>query len=64
MDALVLDLKKRYTFADYLTWTDDIRRELIDGFIKMVAGTSLFHGRVSVMSRIRSRINRDWIQFS
>jgi len=47
MEALALDLKKRYTFADYLTWADDIRRELIDGFIKMMAGTSLRHGRVS-----------------
>ena len=47
MEALVLDLKKRYTFADYLTWADDIRRELIDGFIKMMAGTSLKHGDVS-----------------
>ena len=34
MEALVLDLKKRYTFADYLTWADNIRRELTDGFIK------------------------------
>jgi Uma2 family endonuclease len=47
MEALVLDLNKRYTFADYLTWADDIRRELIDGFIKMMTGTSLKHGRVS-----------------
>ena len=27
-------LNKRYTYADYLTWMDDVRRELIDGFIK------------------------------
>ena len=47
MEALALDLKKRYTFADYLTWADDIRRELIDGFIKMMSGTSLKHGDVS-----------------
>ena len=47
MEALVLDLNKRYTYADYLTWMDDVRRELIDGFINMMAGTNLFHGRVS-----------------
>jgi len=47
METLVLDLKKRYTFADYLTWADDIRRELIDGFINMMAGISLTHGDVS-----------------
>jgi len=33
---LQLDLTKRYTYADYLTWIDDKRRELIDGFIKMM----------------------------
>jgi len=34
---LVLDLKKRYTYADYLTWADDKVRELIDGFIKTMS---------------------------
>ena len=34
---LVLDMKKRYTYADYLTWTDDKVRELIDGIIKMMS---------------------------
>jgi Uma2 family endonuclease len=34
---LSLDLKKRYTYADYLTWADDKVRELIDGFIKMMS---------------------------
>jgi Uma2 family endonuclease len=36
---LQLDLTKRYTFADYLTWFDHKRRELIDGFIKMMTPT-------------------------
>ena len=36
MDTLNLDLKKRYTYADYLTWMDDVRRELYDGFIKLM----------------------------
>ncbi len=34
---LVLDLKKRYTYADYLTWADEKIRELIDGFIKIMS---------------------------
>jgi Uma2 family endonuclease len=34
---LSLDLKKRYTYADYLTWADDKVRELIDGFIKLMS---------------------------
>lgn len=37
MQTLDLDLSKRYTFADYLTWVDDKRRELIDGFVKMMS---------------------------
>ena len=34
---LSLDMNKRYTYADYLTWLDDKRRELIHGFIKMMS---------------------------
>ena len=55
MESLVLDLNKRYSYADYLTWIDDVRRELIDGFIKMMAGTSRFHGKVS--NNITLRLN-------
>jgi Uma2 family endonuclease len=34
---LSLDLNKRYSYADYLTWMDDVRRELFDGFIKLMS---------------------------
>ena len=45
---LVLDLKKRYTYADYLTWMDDKARELIDGFIRaMSPAASTAHQRVN-----------------
>jgi Uma2 family endonuclease len=45
---LSLDLKKRYTYADYLTWADDKVRELIDGFIKMMSpAASTKHQEVS-----------------
>jgi len=36
MAELTLDPNKRYTYADYLTWFDDQRRELIDGFIHLM----------------------------
>ncbi len=36
MDSLHLDINKRYTYADYLLWFDDKRRELLDGFIHMM----------------------------
>ena len=45
---LVLDLNKRYTYADYLTWLDDKARELIHGFIKMMSpAPRLRHAEVS-----------------
>jgi len=34
---LSLDLNRRYTYADYITWLDDKTRELIHGFIKMMS---------------------------
>ena len=43
---LVLDMKKRYTYADYLTWIDDIRRELIEGFIKLMPAPRDIHVEV------------------
>ncbi|MCF8232101.1 MAG: Uma2 family endonuclease [Bacteroidales bacterium] len=36
MKALDLDINKRYTYADYLNWMDEKRRELINGFIKLM----------------------------
>ena len=39
---LQLDLTKRYTYADYLTWLDDKRRELIDGFINRRLMNNIF----------------------
>ena len=49
MDTLNLDLNKRYTYADYLTWMDDVRRELYDGFIKlMTPAPSRRHQELSV----------------
>ncbi len=45
---LNLDLNKRYTFADYLTWIDDKRRELWGGFIKMMTPSpNLNHQQLS-----------------
>jgi len=44
---LSLDLNKRYTYADYLTWVDDVRRELIDGFIHLMSAPKRVHAEVS-----------------
>ncbi len=49
MDTLNLDQNKRYSYADYLTWMDDVRRELFDGFIKlMTPAPSRRHQELSV----------------
>jgi len=48
MDTLNLDFNKRYTYADYLTWMDDVRRELYDGLIKlMTPAPSRMHQKIS-----------------
>ena len=36
MKTVDIDLNKRYTYADYLTWLDDKRRELINGFVHLM----------------------------
>jgi len=45
--ALALDMTKRYTYADYLSWLDNTRRELIDGFIKLFPAPHIDHARIS-----------------
>ena len=44
---MVLDLNKQYTYADYLTWLDDVRRELIEGFIKLFPSPHSDHADIS-----------------
>ena len=46
---VILNENKRYTYADYLTWLDDKRRELIDGFIRFMSpAPSLAHAKTSM----------------
>ncbi|MCF8372818.1 MAG: Uma2 family endonuclease [Bacteroidales bacterium] len=48
METLKLDLNKRYTYADYLTWMDDVRRELFNGFIQLMSPSpSRLHQKTS-----------------
>ena len=44
---LLLDLNKRYTYADYLTWWDDKRRELVNGFIHMMSAPNMQHQEIN-----------------
>jgi Uma2 family endonuclease len=41
-----IDLSKRYTYADYIGWLDGIRRELIDGIVKLMGSPRRFHQKV------------------
>jgi len=45
--ALNLDMTKRYTYADYLTWMDDVRRELINGFIYLMSAPVRIHAVIT-----------------
>jgi Uma2 family endonuclease len=46
--TLDLDMSKRYTYADYLTWQDDQRRELVDGYIHLLRTPGSLHQQISV----------------
>jgi len=56
LPTLNLDLSKRYTYADYLTWFDDVRRELIDGFIHLMSAPVRIHARIT--SRLNYTIEK------
>ena len=46
---------KRYTYADYCTWDDDVRRELIDGVPYMMSAPNRRHQRILMqLSRLFS----------
>jgi Uma2 family endonuclease len=59
---LSLDLNKRYTYADYVTWLDDKMRELIHGFINMMSpAPRVEHAEVAsnVLWRLRSVVKKN-----
>jgi Uma2 family endonuclease len=41
------DEEKLYTYADYLSWADDVRRELINGFVYALSAPTRWHSGVS-----------------
>ena len=45
--TLDLDESKRYTYADYLTWLDDRRMELFNGFIHLMSAPMRLHAQIS-----------------
>ena len=47
METLTLNLNQRYSFADYLTWFDNKRRELYEGFINIMAAPRRKHQKIS-----------------
>ena len=47
MPEIHLDPAKRYTYADYLTWADNKRRELIDGIARLMSAPIIIHAKLS-----------------
>ena len=45
--AITLDPAQRYSYADYLTWADDKRRELIDGIVKLMSAPYTIHSEIT-----------------
>ena len=51
--SIVIDINKKYSVVDYLSWNDNIRRELIDGVVKLMSGINRWHNNVTFgLSRI------------
>ncbi|GHT74211.1 hypothetical protein AGMMS50262_06720 [Bacteroidia bacterium] len=49
-----------YTYADYLTWTDDVRREIINGIVYVLSAPTRFHSGLSgeIFANIWSFVKR------
>jgi Uma2 family endonuclease len=59
--GIYLNSSRLYTYADYLSWIDDKRRELIDGVVyDLLSAPSRFHAKISgsIFGRFWSYINR------
>ena len=46
--AIHFDPAKRYSYADYLTWADDKRRELFDGMVRLMSGPLTIHAGITI----------------
>jgi len=59
-EPLVAYGKQRYSYADYLTWTDDTMREIIDGVVYAFSAPLLRHAAAtaSFLGRAWTHINR------
>jgi len=47
ISVVSIDPDKRYSYADYLTWVDNQRRELFDGFVKLMSAPVIMHAVIS-----------------
>jgi Uma2 family endonuclease len=58
MEAFKLDIKGKYTYADYAKWETDERYELIDGVPYMMAGPSSAHQDIAgeVFYQLKNRL--------
>ena len=56
-----LDLSKRYAYAEYLKWADDVRCELIEGLVKLFPAPRRIHAVVSrnIVWHLESAVRRN-----
>ena len=47
VSAVSIDPNKRYSYADYLTWADNKRRELFDGIVKLMSAPNITHSSIT-----------------
>jgi len=47
VSTVELDEAERYSYADYLTWADNKRRELFDGISKLMAAPNILHADIT-----------------
>ena len=47
VSTVCLDPDTRYSYADYLTWADNKRRELFDGIAKLMSAPNIIHSGIT-----------------
>jgi len=58
MQTFSLDLTKKYSFFDYLTWINDVRCELVDGFVRLLMPAPL-----RVHQELSRNLSRPFVNF-
>ena len=60
VSTVILDPEMKYSYADYITWADNKRRELFDGIAKLMSAPSFLHANITagLLSIMRSFVKK------